>query len=266
MCLGWAFGRGQDPLAIPFSFSPLLVVVVVLLLGIDMVYIYMNLLRTRLASDYLHSLSYMYVKMSIQMLPARCLLQSSPPNARHRPLPKSVGDQTPPLEQQSQHNPTNNTLHSQTPPITRQHADQVRLPPTYLQRDTKADHPRTESAPSPAKRSSWTSSPTTRYVASEASEHTADPFFSVHILMRFCYSGPAHKGARRREGRHPASTAAPDLRRQADVSINPDVLLLFSFSSMAEGGFATESSCTLSTAEQPRPLGGCARTLANTPT
>ena len=31
-------------------------------------------------------------------------------------------------------------------------------------------------------------------------------------------TGPAHKGARRGEGRHPASAAAFDLRRQADVS------------------------------------------------
>lgn len=91
-------------------------------------------------------------------------------------LQSPVGDQTPP-ERASSHNttpPPTSPSSSYTQPQQHiklaHHADQVsthsQTPSRASLPITKADQSTTESAPSPAKRSSWTSSPTTRYATS----------------------------------------------------------------------------------------------------
>lgn len=164
---------------------------------------------------------------------------ASPPKRTSPPaLQSPVGDQTPPppAESKQSQQPHHQTIPNHLPssssshPNTNHnnhlahHADQVNT--------SLAPHlPKSKSA------TKLTNPPRVRTLTGKEIELDIEPDYKVRpheaearnkahdvcFRMTDCgvnTTGPAHKGARRGEGGHPASTAAPDLRRQADVSMN----------------------------------------------
>ena len=85
----------------------------------------------------------------------------------------------------------------------------------------------TESAHLPARRSSWISSPTTRFVVFAPSAATFPPTTPAGLFIRWILNicvwhiGLPDKRACRRKRRHSTRAAATHLRREADVSKLP---------------------------------------------